>query len=159
MIEAYLKHEEERNAQGIPALPLSPEQTVDLCHLLQSPPAGKEDFLMNLLTERISPGVDPAAEVKAAFLADIISGTKSSPLIDKVKAVQILGTMIGGYNVQPLIAALGDPALADEAAGALCGMTYVYDAAEQVIELSKNNAAAKKVVESWAAAEWHFLRP
>ena len=159
MIEAYLKHEEERNAQGIPALPLSPEQTVDLCSLLQSPPAGKEDFLMNLLTERISPGVDPAAEVKAAFLADIISGTKSSPLIDKVKAVQILGTMIGGYNVQPLIAALGDPALADEAAGALCGMTYVYDAAEQVIELSKNNAAAKKVVESWAAAEWFTNKP
>lgn len=154
MIEAYLKHEEERNAQGIPALPLSPEQAADLCDLLQNPPADKADFLMNLFTQRISPGVDPAAEVKAAFLAEITTGAKSSPLIDKVKAVQILGTMIGGYNVQPLIAALTDSELADEAAGALSGMTYVYDAAEQVIELAKNNAAAKKVVESWANAEW-----
>lgn len=154
MIEAYLMHEKERNAQGIPALPLNPEQTADLCELLQSPPAGKEDFLMNLLTERISPGVDPAAEVKAVFLAEILTGAKSSPLIDKKKSVQILGTMIGGYNVQPLIGALSDAELADEAACALSGMTYVYDAAAQVIELSKNNAAAKKVVESWANAEW-----
>ena len=106
MIDAYLKHEEERNAQGIPALPLNPEQAEGLCELLQNPPSGKEDFLMNLFTQRVSPGVDPAAEVKAAFLADITTGAKSSPLIDKVKAVQILGTMIGGYNVQPLIAAL-----------------------------------------------------
>ena len=154
MIEAYLMHEKERSAQGIPALPLNPEQTAGLCELLQSPPAGKEAFLMNLLTERISPGVDPAAEVKAAFLAEILTGAKSSPLIDKKKAVQILGSMIGGYNVQPLISVLGDAELADEAACALSGMTYVYDAAAQVIKLSKTNAAAKKVVESWANAEW-----
>jgi aconitate hydratase 2/2-methylisocitrate dehydratase len=154
MIEAYLMHEQERNAQGIPALPLNPEQTTDLCGLLQNPPAGKEEFLMNLFTERVSPGVDPAAEVKAAFLADILKGAKNSPLIDKSKAVQILGTMIGGYNVQPLIEALSDAGLADEAACALSGLTYVYDSAAQVIELSKSNAAAKKVVESWANAEW-----
>ena len=159
MIEAYLMHEKERNAQGIPALPLNPEQTADLCELLQSPPAGKEEFLMELFTERVSPGVDPAAEVKAGFLAEILKGGKSSPLINKQKAVQILGTMIGGYNVQPLIAALSDAAVADEAASALSGMTYVYDAAAQVIELSKNNAAAKKVVESWAAAEWFTNKP
>lgn len=159
MIDAYLKHEEERNAQGIPALPLNPEQTEGLCELLQNPPAGKEDFLMNLLTQRVSPGVDPAAEVKAAFLADITTGAKSSPLIDKVKAVQILGTMIGGYNVQPLIDALGNAELADEAATALSGMTYVYDAAAKVIELAKSNAAAKKVVESWANAEWFTGKP
>ncbi|WP_303720263.1 bifunctional aconitate hydratase 2/2-methylisocitrate dehydratase [Malonomonas rubra] len=159
MIDAYLKHEEERNAQGIPALPLNPEQAEGLCELLQNPPSGKEDFLMNLFTQRVSPGVDPAAEVKAAFLADITTGAKSSPLIDKVKAVQILGTMIGGYNVQPLIAALGDAALADEAACALSGMTYVYDAAAEVIALSKSNAAAKKVVESWASAEWFTNKP
>ncbi len=108
MIEAYLMHEKERNAQGIPALPLNPEQTASLCELLQNPPAGKEEFLMELFTERVSPGVDPAAEVKAAFLAEILTGAKSSPLIDKKKAVQILGTMIGGYNVQPLIGALND---------------------------------------------------
>src|SRR5210317_1025276 len=159
MIEAYLMHEKERNAQGIPALPLTPEQTTGLCELLQNPPAGKEEFLMDLFTERVSPGVDPAAEVKAGFLAEILTGAKSSPLIDKKRAVQILGTMIGGYNVQPLIGALSDSALADEAAAALSGMTYVYDAADQVIELSKSNAAAKKVVESWAAAEWFTNKP
>jgi len=159
MIEAYLRHEEERNAQGIPALPLNPEQTTQLCELLQSPPAGKEDFLMNLFTERVSPGVDPAAEVKAAFLAAVLKGTKSSPLIDRKKAVQILGTMIGGYNVQPLIETLSDANLADDAATALSGLTYVYDAADQVIALAKNNAAAKKVVESWAKAEWFTNKP
>ncbi|HEX9779006.1 MAG TPA: bifunctional aconitate hydratase 2/2-methylisocitrate dehydratase [Geopsychrobacteraceae bacterium] len=159
MIDAYLKHEEERNAQGIPALPLSPEQTASLCELLRNPPAGREEFLMQLLTERISPGVDPAAEVKAAFLAGIVTGAKSSPLIDKKRAVQILGTMIGGYNVQPLIAALSDAELADEAACALAGMTYVYDAAAQVIALSASNAAAKKVVESWSNSEWFTKKP
>ncbi len=159
MIEAYLMHEKERNSQGIPALPLNPEQTTALCELLQKPPEGKEEFLMNLFTERISPGVDPAAEVKAAFLDEILKGTKSSSLIDKQKAVQILGTMIGGYNVQPLIDALADGSLADDAACALSGLTYVYDAAEQVIELAKSNAAAKKVVDSWADAEWFTSKP
>ena len=159
MIDAYLMHEKERNYQGIPALPLTPEQTTGLCELLPNPPAGKDEFLINLFTERVSPGVDPAAEVKAGFLAEILTGAKSSPLIDKKRAVQILGTMIGGYNVQPLIGALSDAALADDAAAALSGMTYVYDAADQVIELSKSNAAAKKVVESWAAAEWFTNKP
>lgn len=159
MIDAYLKHQEERHAQGIPALPLTPEQTRDLCLLLQNPPAGKEDFLLQLLTDRVSPGVDPAAEVKAGFLAEVIAGTKSSPLIDRVKAVQILGTMIGGYNVDPLITALKDNELADHAAKALSAMTYIYDAAEQVIQLSKSNTAAKKVVQSWADAEWFTAKP
>ena len=159
MIEAYLMHEKERNAQGIPALPLNPEQTAALCELLQDPPAGKEDFLMTLFTERVSPGVDPAAEVKAGFLAEILTGVKSSPLINRKKAVQILGTMIGGYNVQPLISALGNAELADEAACALSGMTYVYDAAAQILELAKSNAAAMKVAESWANAEWFTNKP
>lgn len=159
MIDAYLKHEEERNAQGIPALPLTPEQASNLCQLLQNPPAGKEDLLLQLLTERVSPGVDPAAEVKAGFLAEVIDGAKSTPLIDRVKAVQILGTMIGGYNVDPLIKALKDNDLAEHAAKALSGLTYVYDAAEQVIQLSKSNAAAKKVVQSWADAEWFTAKP
>ena len=159
MIEAYLKHEAERNAQGIPALPLSPEQTASLCELLQKPPVGKEDFLLNLFTERVSPGVDPAAEVKAGFLAQILTGDKKSALIDKKQAVKILGTMIGGYNVQPLISALSAADLAEDAAVALSGMTYVYDAAQQVIALAKTNAAAKKVVESWAKAEWFTRKP
>jgi aconitate hydratase 2/2-methylisocitrate dehydratase len=159
MIEAYLQAEQERKALGIPALPLTPEQATELCDLLQSPPSGKEDFLLYLLTERISPGVDPAAEVKAQFLADITTGDKSSPLIDKVKAVQILGAMIGGYCVQPLINALSNDELADEAARALSLMTYIYDAADQVIDLAENNAAAKKVVESWAKADWFSAKP
>ncbi|WP_243371210.1 bifunctional aconitate hydratase 2/2-methylisocitrate dehydratase [Geotalea sp. SG265] len=159
MIEAYLAHEAERKAQGIPALPLNPEQTADLCKLLENPPAGKEEFLLNLLKERVSPGVDPAAEVKAAFLAQIVKGTKKSPLVDRKEAIQILGTMMGGYNVAPLIDALGDAELADSAATALSGMTLVYDGFDRVVELSKSNAAAKKVLESWANAEWFTKRP
>jgi len=159
MIEAYLAHEAERKAQGIPALPLNPEQTAELCNLLQNPPAGKEEFLLHLLKERVSPGVDPAAKVKAAFLAEIITGAKKSPLVSKVDAIRILGTMIGGYNVGPLIEALKDPELANEAACALSGMTLVYDGFDQVVELSKTNAAARKVLESWANAEWFTNRP
>ncbi|MBI1922507.1 MAG: bifunctional aconitate hydratase 2/2-methylisocitrate dehydratase [Geobacter sp.] len=159
MIEAYLAHEAERKAQGIPALPLNPEQTVGLCKLLEAPPAGKEAFLLNLLKERVSPGVDPAAEVKAAFLAEIIKGSKKSPLVSRKDAVQILGTMIGGYNVAPLIDALTDAELSEVAACALCGMTLVYDGFDKVVELSKSNASAKKVLESWANAEWFTKRP
>ncbi|TRO79517.1 bifunctional aconitate hydratase 2/2-methylisocitrate dehydratase [Trichloromonas acetexigens] len=159
MIEAYLKHEEERKAQGIPALPLSPEQTADLCKLLQAPPAGKESFLLNLFKERISPGVDPAAEVKADFLGKLLKGAVSSPLINKKDAVKILGTMIGGYNVKPLVDALKDAELADDAACALSGITLVYDAFDEVAALAKSNAAAKKVLTSWANAEWFTNKP
>ena len=154
MIEAYLAHEAERAAQGIPALPLNPEQTAELCTLLTAPPAGKEEFLVHLIKERVSPGVDPAAEVKAAFLADIVKGTTASPVISKVDAIRVLGTMLGGYNVAPLIEALMDTILADEAACALSGMTLVYDGFDQVVALAKSNAAAKKVLTSWANAEW-----
>ncbi len=159
MIEAYLKHEEERNAQGIPALPLSPEQTADLCKLLENPPAGKEEFLVHLIKERVSPGVDPAAEVKAGFLAEIVKGTRKSSLISKVDSVRMLGTMLGGYNVAPLVEALSNSELADEAANALSGMTLVYDGFDQVVALSKTNAAAKRVLTSWANAEWFTNRP
>jgi aconitate hydratase 2/2-methylisocitrate dehydratase len=159
MIEAYLAHEAERAAQGIPALPLSPEQTAGLCELLVNPPAGKEAFLLNLLKERVSPGVDPAAKVKAEFLAGILNGSKNSPLVSKVDAVRILGTMMGGYNVNPLVDALKDAELADEAACALSGMTLVYDGFDQVVALSSSNAAAKKVLTSWANAEWFTNKP
>ncbi|MDD2499574.1 MAG: bifunctional aconitate hydratase 2/2-methylisocitrate dehydratase [Geobacter sp.] len=159
MIEAYLAHEAERAAQGIPALPLTPEQTAGLCELLVNPPAGKEAFLLNLLKERVSPGVDPAAKVKAEFLAAILNGSKKSPLVSKVDAVRILGTMMGGYNVGPLVDALKDAELADEAACALSGMTLVYDGFDQVVALSASNAAAKKVLTSWANAEWFTNKP
>ncbi len=159
MIEAYLAHEKERAAQGIPALPLTPEQTTGLCELLVSPPAGKEAFLLTLIKDRVSPGVDPAAEVKAAFLAKIVSGTKKSPLITQVDAIRMLGTMMGGYNVAPLVDALTNAALADEAACALSGMTLVYDGFDKVVELSATNAAAKKVLTSWANADWFTNKP
>ncbi|BDG06974.1 bifunctional aconitate hydratase 2/2-methylisocitrate dehydratase [Anaeromyxobacter paludicola] len=158
MIDAYRKHEAERSAQGIPAKPLDPEQTRELCRLLESPPKGEEAFLLGLLRDRVSPGVDPAAEVKAAFLAEVAAGRKSSPVISRVDAVRLLGTMLGGYNVQPLVSALQDPALADEAARALAGTTQVYDAFDDVAKLAKTVAAAKKVLESWAAAEWFTRR-
>ncbi len=154
MIEAYLKHEAERQAQGIPAKPLEPEQTSELCKLLENPPKGKEAFLLNLLKERVSPGVDPAAEVKAAFLGKIVKGSAKSPLVSKKEAVQILGTMLGGYNVAPLVEALKDAELAEEAAKALSRITLVYDGYDQVVSLAKSNAAAKKVLESWANSEW-----
>src|SRR5512136_412401 len=160
MIEAYLMHEKERAAQGIPALPLNPEQTAELCKLLEKPPKGKEKFLLGLLKERVSPGVDPAAKVKAEFLAGIVAGSTKSPLVTPVDAIRMLGTMIGGYNVAPLVAALKDKKLADEAACALSGITLVYDAFDEVVALAKaKNAAAAKVLKSWAAAEWFTSRP
>lgn len=159
MIEAYLKAEAERKAQGIPPKPLDPEQTRELVKLLVDPPKGQEAFLVGLLRDRVSPGVDPAAEVKAGFLAELVSGAKASPLLSKKQAVELLGTMMGGYNVPPLVAALKDPELAEGAAKALSGMTYVYAAFEDVLALSKTNAAAKKVVESWAKADWFTSRP
>jgi aconitate hydratase 2/2-methylisocitrate dehydratase len=160
MIDAYLMHEKERNAQGIPALPLNADQAKELCQLLQKPPKGQEEFLLNLLKERISPGVDPAAEVKAAFLGRIVSGDVKSPLVTAKDAVRILGTMIGGYNVAPLVNALKDNKLADEAACALSGITLVYGAFEEIAALANaGNAAAKKVMQSWADAEWFTSRP
>ncbi len=159
MIEAYLKHESERKAMGIPPKPLDPEQTRELVKLLEAPPKGQEAFLLSLLRDRVSPGVDPAAEVKAAFLADVVSGAKRCPLISRKEAVELLGTMMGGYNVPPLVAALKDPELAEAAARALSHTTYVYGAFDDVLALSKTNAAAKKVIESWARAEWFTGRP
>jgi len=160
MIEEYLLHERERSRLGLPALPLTPGQAEALCGQLTSPPQGQEQFLMTLLKERISPGVDPAARVKASFLADIISGAKTSPLISPVDAIRILGSMLGGYNVAPLIAALRDSRLADEAAAALSGMTLIHGAFDEVSALVEaGNAAAAKVMSSWAEAEWFTSRP
>ena len=114
IMEEYLEHVSERNAQGIPPLPLNPELTKVVCELLQSPPQGEENFLMNLFNNRISPGVDPSAQVKADFLGQILRGEVSSPLIDKKEAIETLGTMIGGFNIRYLIDALKDPQLADD---------------------------------------------
>jgi len=159
MIEQYRKHVAERAAEGLPPLPLNPEQTAQLCALLASPPAGQERMLLDLFENRVSPGVDPAARVKAAFLGKILEGTASSPLIARRRAVEILGTMLGGYNIEHLIAALTQDDVADAAVQALSHTILVYDAFDEVEQLARSNAAAKRVLESWAAAEWFTARP
>jgi len=154
MLEAYLKHVEERRKLNIPPLPLSPEMTEFVCKKLESPEAGKEEFYLELLRDRVSPGVDPAAKVKAEWLYKIAKGEKSSPVVSKKDAVFMLGTMIGGYNVSYLVELLNDAELAEDAANALKGTILVYDAFEKVAELSKTNRYAKDVMKSWADAEW-----
>jgi aconitate hydratase 2/2-methylisocitrate dehydratase len=154
MNDQYIKHVSERNALGIPALPLNSVQTHELCLLLQNPEKETETKLLTLFTDRISPGVDPAAMVKAEFLHSIIKGEKHSPLISKIYAVQILGTMLGGYNVNPLVETLKNDELAPHAVKALSNTVFVYEAFHSVAELSKTNPYAKEVITSWANADW-----
>ncbi|MED5523546.1 MAG: bifunctional aconitate hydratase 2/2-methylisocitrate dehydratase [Pseudomonadota bacterium] len=159
MLEAYRKHVEERAAQGVVPKPLSAEQTAQLVDLLKNPPAGEEAFLLDLLENRIPPGVDEAAYVKAGFLAAVAQGQAQSPIVSKEKATQLLGTMQGGYNIEPLIALLDDSALAAIAGEALSHTLLMFDAFHDVVEKMKaGNAVAKKVVESWAEAEWFKAR-
>ena len=109
MLEAYRKHVAERHAEELPPLPLTAQQVADLTELIKQPPAGEEEFLMDLLVNRVPPGVDQAAYVKAAFLADVARGAAACSLIDRKRATQLLGTMLGGYNIQPLVELLDDP--------------------------------------------------
>ena len=158
MLEAYRKHEAERAAQGVVAQPLDARQTAELVELLKAPPSGEEDFLLHLLSNRISAGVDDSAYVKAGFLAAVAKGEASSPLLTRLAAVELLGTMLGGYNIQPLIEALDDSELADTAAEALSHTLLMFDAFHDVEEKAvKGNAAAKAVMQSWADADW-FLK-
>ena len=160
MLEAYRQHVEERAALGIIPQPLSPEQTADLVELLKNPPAGEEEFILDLLVNRVPAGVDQAAYVKAGFLAAISKGEASSPLIDKVKAIQLLGTMLGGYNIAPLIDALDDESLAPTAVEALSHTLLMFDAFYDVEEKMKaGNGHAKKIIESWANGEWFTNKP
>lgn len=155
MLKAYRDHIAERAEQGIPPLPLTAEQVEGLIPLLKSPPAGEEEALMHMLIECVPPGVDQAAYVKAAFLADVAHGKASSPLISAKRAVEILGTMLGGYNVATLVELLDNPALAEQAAEELKGTLLVFDAFHDIEEKSKaGNAAATAVIQSWADAEW-----
>jgi aconitate hydratase 2/2-methylisocitrate dehydratase len=162
VLEAYRKHVEERAAQGIDPQPLDAEQTAELVELLKAPPAGEEAVLLELITDRIPPGVDQAAYVKAAFLADVARGVSASPLIDRVHATRLLGTMLGGYNIQPLLELLddGDEAVADTAAEALKHTLLMFDAFHDVKEkMNAGNSRAGSVVESWAEAEWFLNKP
>ncbi|MTJ23154.1 bifunctional aconitate hydratase 2/2-methylisocitrate dehydratase [Dolichospermum sp. UHCC 0352] len=179
MLQEYRQQVADRAQLGIPPLPLDAQQTSALCELLKNPPTGEEELLLNLLRDRIPPGVDQAAYVKAGFLTAIAKGEITSPLVSPVDAVELLGTMIGGYNVQSLIDLLqvssssvsessetplvmggeGREQIAAYAANALSKIMLVYDAFHDVLELSKTNPYAKQVVNSWAEAEWFTLRP
>lgn len=160
MLVAYRQHVAERAILGIPPLPLSKEQTTDLVALLQNPPAGEEAFLVDLLTHRVPAGVDDAAKVKATFLNRVARGLESCALISRAHATTLLGTMLGGYNVKPLIDLLSDEAVAAEAAQALKTTLLMFDFFHDVEELVKaGNPHARAVMQSWADAEWFTQRP
>jgi len=153
MLNEYKAHVDERKAQNIPPLPLDADQTSQLVDLLKSEHEESE-LLLHLLKERVPAGVDQSAYVKAAFLADITTGETSSPYITKTDAVKILGTMLGGYNIQPLIECLKIDELGNEAAEALGKTLLIFDAFNEIFELAKTNEHAKKVVNDWAEGKW-----
>lgn len=160
MLEEYRKHVAERAAEGIVPKPLDATQMAALVELLKNPPAGEEEFLLDLLTHRVPPGVDEAAYVKAGFLAAVAKGETTSPLIAPEKAIELLGTMQGGYNIHPLIDALDDAKLAPIAAKALSHTLLMFDNFYDVEEKAKaGNEYAKQVMQSWADAEWFLSRP
>jgi len=156
----YRQAAADREALGVPPLPLTAAQTEALVALLAAPPVGEETFLLHLLTERIPPGVDEAAYVKASWLASVARGDASSPLVSAVAAVELLATMIGGYNVGALIELLSSPeaAIAEAATTGLSRTLLVYDAYHDVLDLAASNPYAKRVIDSWAAAEWFTAR-
>ncbi len=160
MLQAYRAHVAERAALGIPPLPLSKQQTEELVGLLKNPPAGEEAFLVDLITNRVPAGVDDAAKVKAAFLEAVAKGTQACALISREKATELLGTMLGGYNVKPLIDLLDDAAVGTVAARGLKFTLLMFDYFNDVAEkAAAGNANAKAVMQSWADAEWFTSRP
>ena len=146
MLEAYRQHVADRAAQNIPAAPLSPEQVADLLELLKDPPAGEEAFLVELLTERVPPGVDEAAYVKAGFLSALAKGEASCDLIDREHAIRLLGDMHGGYNISTLIGLLDDAELGVAAAEELKHTLLVFDAFHDVVERANNGSTNAQAV-------------
>jgi len=160
VLEAYRNHVEERAKEGIPPLPLNAQQVADLIELIKSPPAGEAEFLMDLLVNRVPPGVDQAAYVKASFLTDVADGTITVDLIDRAKATFLLGTMLGGYNIEPLIKLLDYPETSTEAVTALSNTLLIYDALHDVkVKADQGNKSALAVLNSWAEAEWFTNKP
>jgi aconitate hydratase 2 / 2-methylisocitrate dehydratase len=160
MLAVYRQHAAERAALGIPPLPLDAKQVADLIELIKVPPAGEDAFLLDLLTHRVPPGVDDAAKVKASFLAAVAHGDLKVGLISKSKATELLGTMVGGYNVHPLIELLDDAEVAGIAAEGLKKTLLMFDFFNDVAAKAKaGNAKAKEVMQSWAEAEWFTTRP
>ncbi|WP_127347670.1 bifunctional aconitate hydratase 2/2-methylisocitrate dehydratase [Pseudidiomarina mangrovi] len=160
MLQEYRKHVEERAAEGIPPKPLTAEQVAALVELLKNPAAGEAEYLLDLIANRVPPGVDEAAYVKAGFLAALVKGEVSSPIISKADAVKLLGNMHGGYNIVTLVELLDNAELAELAGEELKHTLLMFDAFHDVEEKMNNgNAVAKAVIESWAAAEWFTSRP
>ena len=160
MLQQYRKHVEERAAEGVVPKPLNAEQVAGLVELVKQPPVGDEDFILDLLSRLVPAGVDEAAYIKAGFLAAVAKGTVVSPILNPVRATELLGTMLGGYNIQPLIDLLDDESLAPVAARALSHTLLVFDAFHDVEEKADaGNAFAKRVIESWAEAEWFTDKP
>ena len=159
MLEAYRKHVEERAAENLPPLPLDAQQVAGLIELIKKPAGTDTDELMNLLVHRVPPGVDQAAYVKAAFLADVAKGNTACDLISREYATELLGTMLGGYNIQPLIELLDNDVTAPTAVKALSHTLLIYDAFHDMSEKAKSNDFARQVIQSWADAEWFTSKP
>ncbi|MEI7444527.1 MAG: bifunctional aconitate hydratase 2/2-methylisocitrate dehydratase [Burkholderiales bacterium] len=160
MLTQYRQHAAERQALGIPPLPLDAKQVAELIELIKAPPAGEEAFLLELLTHRVPPGVDDAAKVKASFLAAVAHGDLKVALVSRAKATELLGTMVGGYNVHPLIELLDDAEVAGIAAEGLKKTLLMFDYFNDVADKARaGNAKAKEVMQSWADAEWFTSRP
>ena len=159
MLQEYKNHVEERASLGIPPLPLNAEQTASVVELLKNPPEGEASLLLDLLTNRTPAGVDPAAYIKAAFLNDLAKGEATSPLINKEDATRLLGTMLGGYNVESLIDLLKDEEVGEIAADGLAKTLLMFNSKHDVIELAKENKNAQRVVNSWTNAEWFTSKP
>jgi aconitate hydratase 2 / 2-methylisocitrate dehydratase len=160
MLQAYRQHVAERAALGIPPLPLSAQQTADLIELLKAPPAGEEAALVELITYRVPAGVDDAAKVKASYLAAVAHGSEACPLISRVRATELLGTMLGGYNISPMVNLLDDAMVGAAAAAGLKKTLLMFDQFHDVQEKAEGgNANAKAVLQSWADGEWFTSRP
>ena len=159
MLEAYQQHVAERSKLGIDPKPLSAEQVNGLIDLLKEPPSGQEAFILDLLENRIPAGVDDAAYVKAGFLTAVAKGESVSPLVDKKKATELLGTMLGGYNITSLVELLDDDEVAEVAVAALSRTLLMFDAFHDVVEKAKTNQHAQTVVEAWANADWFTAKP
>jgi len=159
MLGPYFEQEKERAKTGLPPLPLIPAEVEEVCRNLEQPEPGQAALLRGLLENRVSPGVDPSAKVKAAWLASVAKGKVKSPAVSRGDAVRMLGTMLGGYNVEPLVEALSDNDMAPAAAEALKKIVLVYGHLETIVKLAGTNPWAKAVLEAWAKGEWFLSRP
>jgi aconitate hydratase 2 / 2-methylisocitrate dehydratase len=159
MLDSYFEMEKERAKAGLPPLALTPAEVEEVCKGLETAEGEKGASLRGLLENRVAPGVDPSAKVKAEWLAAVTKARVKSPAVSREDAVRMLGTMLGGYNVEPLVEALSDKTIAAAAAAALKKIVLVYGRFETIVQMAATNPFAKSVLESWAAGEWFLGRP